>query len=128
MLDRTLILAGAIAAVAAPGASARVPDARPMPTPSAASRAAAPSSALAEIAARREAIATEQWQAANRPTIVEVSQPSGGGLDLPSAAIGAAVPLTLVLIEVAGRWVLHRRREHESVQGPAPLDRGAWPV
>jgi hypothetical protein len=114
MLKRTLILAGALAAVAAPAASSRVADGPHMPSPSAASRgaeSAVPSKA--DMAARREAIAIKQWQAANRPTIIEVSPHDGdGGLDLPSAAIGAAVPLTLVVIEVAGRWVLRRRREN----------------
>jgi len=36
-----------------------------------------------------------------------------GGLDVPSAGIGAAVPLTMVLIEVVGRRVLRRRRENQ---------------
>jgi hypothetical protein len=72
------------------------------------------------MAARREAIAIKQWQAANRPTIIEVSPPDGGGgLDLPSAAIGAAIPLTLVAIEVAGRWVLRGRRENQVRHQPA---------
>src|SRR3712207_4873257 len=112
MLKRTLVLAGALAAVAAPGASSRVADRPHVPTPSAVSRSAEPTfPSKADMAARREAIATKQWQAANRPTIIEVSRPDGGGgLDLASAAIGAAVPLTLVVIEVAGRWVLRRRR------------------
>jgi len=117
-IKRTIVLAGALAAVAAPSASARVADAQNVPTPASATQsrgaespAAAPS--LADLAARREAIATKAWQAANPSTIVEVSSPDGdGGLDLPSAGIGAAVPLTLVLIEVVGRWVLRRRREN----------------
>ena len=67
---------------------------------------------MAEIAARREARATEAWRAANPPTIIEVSSPDDG-FDLTSAGIGAAVPFTLVLIEVAGRWVLRRRRDNE---------------
>jgi len=62
--------------------------------------------------ARHEAIATKAWQAANRPTVIEVSSsPDGGGLDLPSAGVGAAIMLTVVLIEVVGRWLLRRRRE-----------------
>jgi hypothetical protein len=116
-IKRTIVLAGALAAVAAPSASARVADAHNVPTPSAAvSRSAEPTAAaptMADMAARREAIATKAWQAANPSTIVEVSSPDGdGGLDLPSAGIGAAVPLTLVLIEVIGKWVLRRRREN----------------
>ena len=116
-IRRTAALAGALAAVATSSASARVPDAQLVFTPSpAVSRGAEPAAAaptLADIAARREARATKAWRAANPPTIIEVSSPDDGGFDLPSAGIGAAVPLTLVLIEVAGRWVLRRRRDNE---------------
>ena len=116
MLKSTLVLAGALAAVAAPGASSRVADRPHVRTPPAASRSAEPAvPSKADLAARREAIAIKQWQAANRPTIIEVSPHDGeGGFDLPSAAIGAAVPLTLVVIEVAGRWVVRRRREDQA--------------
>ena len=116
-IRRTVALAGALAAVAASSASARVPDAQLVFTPSpAASHGAEPAAAaptMADTAARREARATKAWRAANPPTIIEVSSPDDGGFDLPSAGIGAAVPLTLILIEVAGRWVLRRRRDTE---------------
>jgi hypothetical protein len=116
-IKRTIVLAAALAAVAAPSASARIADAQNVPTPSAASRGAEPtakSPSMADMAAHRDAIATEAWQAANPSTSVAVSSsPDGsGGLDLPSAGVGAAVPLTLVLIAVAGKWVLRRRREN----------------
>jgi hypothetical protein len=116
-IRRTVALAGALAAVVASSASARVPDAQPVFTPPpAASHGAQPAAAaptMAEIAARREARAIKAWRAANPPTIIEMSSPDDGGFDLPSAGIGAAVPLTLVLIEVAGRGVLRRRRDNE---------------
>jgi hypothetical protein len=116
MLTRTLVLTAALAVAAAPGASSRVADGRQLPAPPAVARSAEPAvPSKAELAARREAIAVKQWQAANRPTIIEVSShDASGGLDLPSAAIGAAVPLTLVAIEIAGRWVLRRRSENRA--------------
>jgi len=114
-IKRCVVVAGALVAVAAPSASARVADAQYVPAVSAAQARgggpAAASPSLAEMAARREAIATRAWRAANPSTIVEVSSPGGGGIDLPSAGVGAAVPLTLVLVEVVGKWVLRRRRE-----------------
>jgi hypothetical protein len=116
-IRRSAALACAVAAVAASSASARVPDARLVFTPSpAASHGAEPASAarsMADIAARREARAIKAWRAANPPTIIEVSSPDDGGFDLTSAGIGAAIPLTVVLIEVAGKWVLRRRRDTE---------------
>lgn len=116
-IKRTILLAGALAAVAAPSASARVADAQHVPAPASATESrGAESPSRADLAARREAIATKQWQAANPSTIIEVSSSpdgNGGGFNLPSAGIGAAVPLTLVLIEVTGKWVLRRRRENQ---------------
>lgn len=64
----------------------------------------------ADMIARREALATKAWLAANPPKIVEVT-PARHGFDLPSAAVGAAVPLTVIVLEVAGKWVLRRRRD-----------------
>ena len=111
---RTVALAGALAAVVAPGASARVPDHQlvfsPSPTASHHAERAAAAPTMADIAARREARAIKAWYAANPPRIIEVS-PADDGFDLRSAGIGAAVPLTLILVEVAGRWVLRRRRD-----------------
>jgi hypothetical protein len=116
-IRRTVALAGALVAVVAPGASARVPDAplvfTPSPTASHRAEPAAAAPTMADIAARREARAIKAWHAANPATIIEVSAPDDGGFDLASAGIGAAVPLTLVLIEAAGRWVLRRRRDSE---------------
>ena len=97
------VVAAALAlAVAAPGASAR--DAEPSAAPS-----------KADMIARREALATKAWLAANPPKIVEVS-PADDGFDLPSAAIGAAIPLTVIVLEVAGRSVLRRRRDSKAEQ------------
>jgi len=116
-IRRTVALGGALAAVVASSASARVPDAQLMFTPSPAAShgaertAAAPT--MADLAARREARATKAWRAANPPAIIEMSPPDDGGFDLPSAGIGAAVPLTVVLIEVAGKWALRRRRDSQ---------------
>ena len=116
-IRRTVALAGALAAVVASGATARVPDAEFVFSSSpAVSHGAEPAAAvhtMADIAARREARAIKAWRAANPPTIIEVSSHGDGGFDLTSAGIGAAVPLTLILVEVAGRWVLRRRRDTE---------------
>ena len=100
-ISRGIALALALAAVAAPGASAAAP------TP-------------ADMVARREARATEAWLAANPPKIVEVTQ-EDGGFDLLSAGIGAAVPLTLILFEVAGRQVLRRRRDGGVASHSSPV-------
>jgi hypothetical protein len=94
-IARGVALALALAA-AAPGAAA----------------AAAPT--RADMVARREARATEAWLAANPPKIIEISE-EDRGFDLLSAGIGAAVPLTLILFEVAGRQVLLRRRRGSEV-------------
>jgi hypothetical protein len=110
---RSVALAGALVAVVASNASARVPDTQLVFTPSQAASHRAEAPTMAEIAARREARAIRAWRAANPPTIIEVSSSDDGGFDLASAGIGAAVPLTLVLVEVAGRWVLRRRRDTE---------------
>jgi hypothetical protein len=112
-IRRSVALAAALGAVLASGASARVPDAQLVVTRSPSAAHGAAPRTMADIAARREARAIEAWRAAHPPTIIEVSSPDDGGFDLPSAAIGAAVPLTLILIEVAGRWVLRRRRDPE---------------
>ena len=122
-IRRSVAVAGALAAVGASSASARVPDGRFVLTPSSAAShvaeraAAAPS--RADMAARREARAIKAWRAANPPTIIEVASPDDGGFDLLSAAIGAAVPLTLILVEVAGRRVLRRSRDTDVRHQPA---------
>ena len=72
------------------------------------------------MVARREARATKAWLAANPPKIVEVSE-DDGGFDLLSAGIGAAVPLTLILFEVAGRQVLRRHRDREVASPSSPV-------
>ena len=100
-ISRGIALALALAAVAAPGAAASAPS-------------------RADMVARREALATKAWLAANPPKIVEVSE-DDGGFDLLSAGIGAAVPLTLILFEVAGRQVLRRRRDSELASHSSPV-------
>jgi hypothetical protein len=117
-IRRTVALAGVLAVVVAPGAYPRVPEApfvlRSSATDSRDPERAASAPSMADLAARREARAIKAWRAANPPTVIEVSSPDGDWFDLPSAGVGAAVPLTLVLIEVAGRWVLRRRRDTEA--------------
>ena len=100
-ISRGIALALAFAAVAAPGAAASAPS-------------------RADMVARREARATRAWLAANPPKIVEVSE-DDGGFDLLSAGIGAAVPLTLILFEVAGRQVLRRRRDSGVASPSSPV-------
>ena len=100
-ISRGIALALAFAAVAAPGAAASAPS-------------------RADMVARREARATKAWLAANPPKIVEVSE-DDGGFDLLSAGIGAAVPLTLILFEVAGRQVLRRHRDRGVASPSSPV-------
>jgi hydrogenase maturation factor HypE len=112
-IKRTVALAGALIAIGAPSASARPADGQnvPAPAPAIHSRESDYPS-MGGIAARREAIAAANWQAANPSTVVDVhSSGNDGGLELASAAIGAAIALTLVLAQVAGSWVLRRRRQ-----------------
>jgi hypothetical protein len=99
LISRGIALALALAAVVAPGASAAAPT-------------------RADMVARREARATEAWLAANPPKIIEISE-EDRGFDLKSAGIGAAVPLTLILFEVAGRQVLLRRHRDREVASPS---------
>jgi hypothetical protein len=117
-IRRTVTVAAALGAVVASSASASTPAELAVSPASAASHAAAARS-MADIAARREARATEAWRAANPPRIIEVSSPDDGGFDLASAAIGAAVPLTLILVEVTGRRVMRRRRDTDVRHQPA---------
>ena len=114
-IRRSAALAAALAAVVASSASARVPDAHLVVAPSREAEPAAAAPTMADIAARREARALKAWRAANPPTIIEVSSRDDEWFDLPSAGIGAAVPLTVVVLEIAGRWVL-RRRHHTDVR------------
>ena len=100
-ISRGIAVALALTAVAAPGAAASAPS-------------------KADMVARREALAAKAWLAANPPKIVEVSE-EDGGFDLLSAGIGAAVPLTLILFEVAGRQVLRHRRDSEVASHSSPV-------
>ena len=118
-LRRTVALAAALGAVVASSDSARIPEAEIAVRSSHDAEPAPAAPSRADIVARREARATAAWRAANPPRIIEVSSPDDGGFDLPSAGIGAAVPLTLILVEVAGRWVLRRRRDADVRHQPA---------
>jgi hypothetical protein len=108
-IRRTAALAAALGALVASGASARVPEAEIALRSSHDAEPAAAAPSRADMVSRREARATAAWREANPPRIIEVSAPDDGGFDPLSAGIGAAVPLTLILIEVAGRRVLRRR-------------------
>ena len=115
-IKRGIVLAGAVVAIGAPGASARPADPRHVPPVATASpsRDAARSSSpsLAALAADREAKANRSWQAANPATVIDVSHPADDdGFDLTSAGIGAAIALTLILAEAGGVWAVRRRRE-----------------
>jgi hypothetical protein len=112
-MRRAIVIAVALGALVASSASARIPESEIAVRSARDADPATAAPSRADIVARREARATAAWRAANPPTIIEVSSSDDGGFDLTSAGIGAAVPLTLVLIEVAGRWVLRRRRDTE---------------
>jgi hypothetical protein len=112
-MRRAIVIAVALGAVIASSASARIPESEIAVRSARDADPATAAPSRADIVARREARATAAWRAANPPTIIEVSSSDDGRFDLTSAGIGAAVPLTLVLIEVAGRWVLRRRRDTE---------------
>lgn len=122
-IRRTMLLAGALAACAAPAASARPADESSYAKPSTSARSDTPKTqrapGLGESAARREAVATRQWQTANRASVAPVPESGNDGLSWPSAAIGAAVPLTFVLFGVIGHALLaHRRRGAGGGVGP----------
>jgi hypothetical protein len=115
-ITRTIILAGTLAALAAPTAAARVADAQRIDPPAANSAASSSertghASGLAETVTRRETIANEAWQRANPPTTVTIpGSDDGSGFDLQSAGIGAAVALTLTLLTIMGKRTPPRRR------------------
>jgi hypothetical protein len=115
-INRTIILAGTLAALAAPTAAARVADAQRIDPPAAnsatsTSERTVPASGLAETVTRHETIANEAWQRANPPTTLTIPRSDvGGGFDLQSAGIGAAVALTLSVLIVMGKRTLPRRR------------------
>jgi hypothetical protein len=123
-IRRTMVLAGALAACAAPTASARPADESSYAKPSTGSilsdappTPAAPG--MGDQAARREARTAEQWQAANRVSVAPIAEQQGDGFNWPSAAIGASVPLTFVLFGVMGHALVAHRR-HPAGSGTAP--------
>ena len=116
-VNRGVVLAGTILAFAAPSTSARPADAQRILAPAAASQShdaetIATSPSLAALAADRGAKADKSWRTANPATVINVSQPDDNGFDLTSAGIGAAIALTLIMVEAGGMWALRRRREN----------------
>jgi hypothetical protein len=84
---RAMVLAGVIATCVAPVASARLADGRSYAKPTGASAAL------------------------KRVIVTPVAQPEDSGFDWSSAAIGAAVPLAVVLFGLIGHTlVVHHRR------------------
>ena len=123
-IRRAMVLAGALAAFAAPAASARPADEFSYAKPSTESARAdgaktQPAPGLGEAAARREARAAQQWQAANRVSVAAIPEAEADGFNWPSAAVGASVPLALVLFGVMGHAIVaHRRRDAGGGIGP----------
>jgi hypothetical protein len=113
-MRRAIVIAVALGAVVASSASARIPESEIAVHSARDADPATAAPSRADIVARREARATAAWRAANPPTIIEVSSSDDGGFDLTSAGIGAAVPLMLILVEVAGSWVLRRRSDTDA--------------
>jgi hypothetical protein len=118
-MRRAIVIAVALGAVVASSASARIPESEIAVRSARDADPATAAPSRADIVARREARATAAWRAANPPTIIEVSSSDDGGFDLTSAGIGAAVPLMLILVEVAGSWVLRRRSDTDVPHQPA---------
>jgi hypothetical protein len=84
---RAMVLAGVIATCVAPAASARLADGRSYAKP------------------------TGAPAAQQRVIVMPVAQPEDSGFDWSSAAIGAAVPLAVVLFGLIGHTlVVHHRR------------------
>jgi hypothetical protein len=110
-VKRTSAVALLIAAAVTPVASARVaiePDIGSVKQ----HRVQGPQggSRLAEMAAHREAISTRQWQLANDAPVRTLVRADAEGFDWTSAAIGATVPLALLLLDLFARRAVGRRR------------------
>ena len=111
-IKRTMVTAAALAAIAAPSASARPADSQPVPASLSKTQPATHAPTLADSVTRKADASDRAWRAANPgTTIVEVPGPSrGGGLDLTSIILGASIPLTLIVVDAGGKRVLRRRR------------------
>jgi hypothetical protein len=138
-LTRTLALAAATGAIAAPAASARLPAPDPV-TRSTAGFAARPLTANAPIDLR-----SPDARDASTPVTVDLRSPDAAlpvgpstahpvavpssigspadpsGFDLGSAAVGAGLALVVAFASVGMIWALGRRRSHASRRGVAPL-------
>ena len=110
-VKRTSALALVIAAAAAPAASA-MPAIDPGPGAVQQHRVDAPrdSTRLAAMAALDKANRNRALQQAENAPVTALVRPDGGGFDLTSAAIGATVPLALLLLDLLARPADSRRR------------------
>jgi hypothetical protein len=83
---RAMVLAGVVATCVAPAASARLADGRSYAKPTGA-------------------------PPAPRVVVAPIAQPEDSGFDWSSAAIGASVPLAVVVVSLIGyAFVVHHRR------------------
>jgi hypothetical protein len=135
-LTRTLALAAATGAIAAPAASARLPAPDPV-TRSTAGFAPQPLTVNAPIDLRSPDASTPVAVDLRSPdaalpvgssTAHPVAVPSSigspadpSGFDLGSAAVGAGFALVVAFASVGMIWALGRRRSHASRRGVAPL-------
>ena len=107
MFTKRLALTAVLFAVAAPVASARpvvdVPVSAPAP---------APAAGYATMAAHHDTVSNTAWQRARavRSTPL-VDDTDHGNFPTPVFLLAVLVPLGLVLLQVAGKSVLLRRRE-----------------
>lgn len=114
-LKRTIATAVALAALSAPTAGARV--AADVPVKPASTDVAAPAaqSSYAGMAAHRDAISNRHWQQANSTPLQPLTEPRGDGIDWPSALMGAAFLLALLLVSLLGRTLVSRRRTRTAI-------------
>ena len=110
-VKRTIAAALVLAATATPAASASVAM-EPGTTAVKQHRIEAPSesSRFAEMAVLRDAIRNRQLQQGDNAPVKAVVRADGDGFDWTSAAIGAAVPLALLLLGIVALPALSRRR------------------
>jgi hypothetical protein len=110
-VKRTIAAALVIAATATPAASARVAM-EPGTTSVKQHRVEAPrdSSRFAEMAVLRDAIRNRQLQQAENAPVRALVRSDGDGFDWTSAAIGATVPVALLLLGLLARPAVSRRR------------------
>lgn len=110
-VKRITAVALVIGAAAAPAASAGVTD--PPGTGSVEQRrveAPRGSSRFDEMVALDKASRNRALQQAENAPVRAIVRPQGGGFDWTSAAIGATVPLALLLLDLVARPAVSRRR------------------